>query len=67
MSNDAKKHFKESIRRFKYHREAQIEIEDIAKRINPIIYGWINYFWKFNKTEAFSTLYYIDFILIKWA
>lgn len=40
---------------------------ELAKTINPIIQGWINYYGKFRKSSM-STLYdYINTKLIKWA
>ncbi|HEY8036150.1 MAG TPA: group II intron maturase-specific domain-containing protein [Methylobacter sp.] len=42
-------------------------MEELAKAINPIIQGWINYYGKFRKS-AMSTIYdYINTKLIKWA
>lgn len=66
VHNDAKKHFKDKVRKFKLHKGRPMEIEEIAKLLNPTIYGWINYFWEFRKSETYSTLKYVDFLLIKW-
>ena len=42
-------------------------VEELAKAINPIIQGWINYYGKFRKS-ALSAIYdYINTKLIKWA
>jgi len=44
-----------------------LSIEELAKAINPIIQGWINYYGKFRKS-AMSAIYdYINEKLIKWA
>ncbi len=66
VCNGAKKHFKENMRKFKLHKGRPMEIEDLAKLLNPTIQGWINYFWAFNKSETYSTLHYVDFLLNKW-
>lgn len=42
-------------------------IEELARAINPIIQGWINYYGRFRKSSM-STIYdYINGKLIKWA
>jgi retron-type reverse transcriptase len=42
-------------------------IEELARAINPIIQGWINYYGQFRKSSM-STLYdYINSQLINWA
>jgi RNA-directed DNA polymerase len=44
-----------------------LSIEELAKAINPMITGWINYYGKFRRS-AMSALYdYINSKLIKWA
>jgi hypothetical protein len=45
----------------------EIEIADIAKCSNPILYGWINYYGKFCKSELNSVWRHFNRILIKWA
>ncbi|MCX7100112.1 MAG: hypothetical protein NTX38_01090, partial [Methylobacter sp.] len=42
-------------------------VEELAKAINPMIQGWINYYSRFRKSEM-STIYdYINSKIIKWA
>jgi RNA-directed DNA polymerase len=67
VSNEAKKHLKDTIKKFNLHKGTLKEVENIAEVLNPIIRGWVNYFWKFNKTETFSTLYHIDYLILTWA
>jgi RNA-directed DNA polymerase len=44
-----------------------LSIEELAKIINPMIQGWINYYGRFRKS-AMSTIYdYINGKLIQWA
>ena len=39
----------------------------LAKSLNPIIIGWMNYFMKFNSREAIRTgINYVNLILDKW-
>jgi len=42
-------------------------IKELAKAINPMIQGWINYYGRFNKSSM-STIYdYLNEKIIKWA
>ena len=43
-----------------------LDIEELAKAINPIIRGWINYYGKFNKSSMSSLYDYINTKLIRW-
>ena len=42
-------------------------IEEIAKTINPIIQGWINYYGRFSKSSMSDIYNYINEKLMKWA
>lgn len=42
-------------------------IEDLARAINPIIQGWINYYGRFRKSSLAAIYDYINSKLIKWA
>ena len=41
-------------------------IEAVAKAINPMIQGWINYYGRFRKSEMSAIYDYINEKLIKW-
>jgi RNA-directed DNA polymerase len=42
-------------------------LKEFVKIINPTVTGWVNYYGKFHATELWSTMRYIDTILMKWA
>ena len=42
-------------------------LEDVAKLINPIVRGWVNYFGKFYNSECLDTLKYLNLVLARWA
>ena len=42
-------------------------LKDFIKVINPVVSGWINYYGKFNAGELWSTMWFVDTILMKWA
>jgi RNA-directed DNA polymerase len=44
-----------------------LSIEAMARAINPMIQGWINYYGKFNKSSISAIYDYINEKLMKWA
>ncbi len=42
-------------------------IQDIAKSINPVLRGWINYYGKFYKTKLRDFMHTVNVKLAKWA
>ncbi len=42
-------------------------IEEIAKAVNPIIQGWINYYGKFRRSSMSAIFNYINEKLMRWA
>lgn len=41
-------------------------LEWFAKKLNPKIRGWINYYTKFNRDEACRVFYYLNGLIRKW-
>jgi len=44
-----------------------LSLEDISKKINPVIRGWINYYGKFYPSILRIHLRHVDLALAKWA
>lgn len=42
------------------------KLNEFVKIINPVVSGWINYYGKFYASELWSTMSYVDTILMKW-
>lgn len=66
MSDKAIKKSKEEIREWKKENKPNCNIEEIAKNINPIIYGWINYYGKFHASQLWKIVHNIQFFLMRW-
>ena len=43
-----------------------MELEDIAKEINPVIQGWINYYGQHNPRILKEVLQHINDRLVRW-
>ena len=66
-SPKALKAIRQTVRQWELHRRSDKSLEDLARGVNPIIQGWINYYGHFYKSILVSTLYRIDASLIRWA
>ena len=44
-----------------------LSVEQLAKTINPMIQGWINYYGKFSKSSMSPIYDYINEKIIRWA
>lgn len=67
VGDNAKKNIRLKIREWKLPGRSGSNANRLAKEINPIIQGWINYYGHFYKTELQGTLGYLNLILKKWA
>ena len=64
VSKGASQKFRDSIREIR--RNIKITyIEKLAEEMNPVIWGWANYFSKFCSREARKVLYYVNLTLVK--
>ena len=66
-SPKALKAIRQTVRQWELHRRSDKSLEDLARGVNPIIQGWVNYYGHFYKSILVSTLYRIDASLIRWA
>lgn len=67
ISNKARKRIGDKIREWKLRDWSSITIEEMAKRINPVIRGWINYYGKFYPTALFPIYRQLFYHQTKWA
>jgi len=66
VSQKASKSIRGAIRDWKLQRRVSIEIDELARSINPIVRGWINYYGKFCKSELYYALQNVDRAIIQW-
>lgn len=67
VSNDAAKAIRWEIRRWRLHLRSDKSLSDLARAINPIARGWINYYGRFYKSMLYPTLKRINEYLVRWA
>jgi len=66
-SKSAIKAMSATIRGWKLHLWSSSSIEDIAKRINPIVRGWLNYYGRYYRSALRPVLYQLQNALARWA
>ena len=66
-SQKACKNIRDKIKELKLHKMSGSSINIIAKSINPIVRGWINYFGKYNVSALKYTIKCIESRIVRWA
>ena len=66
ISNKAKKRIGQTIRGWNLHLWTSVDLEFIAKVINPKLQGWLNYYGKFYKTAMYPVLKRLNQRLARW-
>ena len=67
ISARAAKSIRETMRRWRMHRQSDRSLEDLARKSNPVIRGWINYYGSFYKSALYSVFQTLNNILARWA
>jgi len=66
ISDAAAKLIRVQIRRWRLHLRSDTTLEQLAREINPVVRGWINYFGRFHPTALRSSLNRINDYLVRW-
>jgi RNA-directed DNA polymerase len=66
VSNDALKRLGEEVRSWRLHRRVDLTVEELAKRINPIVAGWMQYYGRFYRSALYPLLMRINAYLVRW-
>ncbi len=67
ISRKSLKRISSTIRSWKLQGWSGQSIDDIAQALNPVIYGWLNYYRHFGKAELYRVVNMLNFALIRWA
>jgi group II intron reverse transcriptase/maturase len=67
ISDDAAKQIRRTIRRWRIHLWNGASLTDIARELNAIVRGWINYYGRFYPTRLVQSLRCIEGYLVRWA
>lgn len=67
VSNKAKTAMRAKMRAWQLHRKGSSDLSTLARIINPVVQGWINYYGAYYKTELHQVLDHVNRLLVKWA
>ena len=67
VSTDAAKSIRRTIRRWQLHHRSRDTLADLARSINAIVRGWINYYGRFYPSELAKSLRQLNHYLVRWA
>lgn len=60
------KRIRQTVRRWRLHVRTRMTLFEIARLVNPIIRGWINYYSVYQRSSLTPVLRYINLALVKW-
>ncbi|WP_327577427.1 MULTISPECIES: group II intron reverse transcriptase/maturase [unclassified Streptomyces] len=66
VSKDALKKMGREVRSWRLHTRTNTSFQELARRINPVVAGWINYYSRFRPWELYPFLARINAYLVRW-
>ncbi|GGV97767.1 group II intron reverse transcriptase/maturase [Streptomyces gelaticus] len=66
VSKEALKKMGREVRRWHLHTRTDLTFQELARRINPVVAGWINYYGRFRPWELTSFVTRINSYLVRW-
>jgi RNA-directed DNA polymerase len=67
MSDKAAKGVRQTIRSWRLQLRSGATLEVLAREVNPVVRGWINYYGAFYKSALYPCLQHLEQKLVKWA
>ena len=67
VSKSARKSMSATIRGWRVRLWSSSSIDDIAKRLNPVIKGWLNYYGRYYKSALYPVMRQIEHAIVRWA
>ena len=66
VSKDALKRMGREVRSWHLHTRSDLSFKELARRINPVVAGWVNYYGRFRPWELNPFLMRINAYLVRW-
>lgn len=67
ISPKAKKAILARIRKLNVRNKSELNLQEIATWLNPMLRGWINYYGKYTRSALDRTFQRINYTLVKWS
>jgi RNA-directed DNA polymerase len=66
ISPKATKAIRQTIRRWRLHCWHTVELVDVARELNPVLQGWVNYYGRFHRSALYAVFDTLDQYLVRW-
>ena len=66
LSGSAAKTIRQTVRDWNLQRRTLLSLEEIARRINPVLRGWVAYYGRFYQSALYPVMAQVDLHLAKW-
>ena len=66
VSRDAQRVMRQMIRRWKLQFRCDTDLNEIARSINPVLRGWLNYYGKFRSSAMDAVWRHMNLHLVRW-
>ena len=67
VSPSAMKAMRQAIRDLNLRRQTQLSLQDIGRKLNPLLRGWIAYYGRYAPSALYPLLRYVNQTLVAWA
>ena len=67
ISPEALKAKSDRLREMRIHRRTDLTLDDLARWLNPIVAGWMNYYGRFYRSAMHPLLQRVNSYLRRWA
>jgi RNA-directed DNA polymerase len=66
-SVEALKSMREKTKKLGWRRHTELSLSELAKKVNPILNGWINYYGRYYRSELYKVWRHFNQTLVAWA
>jgi RNA-directed DNA polymerase len=66
VSPSAMNAMRSAIRELNIRHQTQLSLEDMARRLNPLLRGWIEYYGRYAPSALYPLLRYVNQMLVAW-
>jgi RNA-directed DNA polymerase len=67
VSSEAKTAMRREMRRWRLHLRPDKTLTDLARMLNIVLQGWINYYGRFYKSMLYPVFRHLNELLVRWA
>src|SRR5258708_13837623 len=61
------KAMRSTTRKLKFRHQTQLSLQDIARQLNPLLRGWIEYYGRYAPSALYPLLRHVNRTLVAWA